>query len=122
MTVSQTAEFLAQTGNGIHQRICASQVRGDVVEATEMLMARLVQSGNTLRVLCDHTKSHDWTWDGASILRTSYDAMLQALYIFHDDAKRDGLARRFLDFRVVEQMKLLRVVDEYSPRFSRWLW
>lgn len=119
MTVAQIFDFYTKTGNTILARVNESQKSDDVVQATNLLMARLVQSGNTLRVLHDNATQHDWRLDGASILRTSYDAMLQALYIFHDSTKCEELARRFLDFRIIEHENLLRLFDKSSTTLSQ---
>jgi hypothetical protein len=118
MTDSEISEFFAQTGNTILARINATNKPRAVVKASEALLGRLVQSGNTLRVLSDNA-GHEWTWDAASIVRTSYDAMLQALYIFHDNAQCEELAMRFLDFRVIEQVKLLRLFEQGLTSVSR---
>lgn len=119
MTDSQIADFLAEKGNGILKRVNESKGTGVVVKAANLLMGRLVQSGNTLRELNDHATNHDWTWDGASIVRTSYDAMLQALYIFHDKSKCEELATRFLDFSIIERVKLPQLFDKDLTALSR---
>ena len=82
-------------------------------------MGRLVESGNTMRELFDHANNHNWVWDGISILRTSFDAMLQAMYILHDPSQSDELARQFLDFQIVEQVRMLRVHDSRTTTVSR---
>ena len=72
-----------------------------------------------MRELSDHANKHDWCWDGVSILRTSFDAMLQAMYILHDPTHSDELATRFLDFHIVEQVKMLTIFDKRSTTLSR---
>ena len=119
MDDSPTIEIWAKTGNEIRAKVIASDKKDDVIEAACMLLGRLVDSGNTLRVLSDHAKQHDWSADGASILRTTYDAMLQALYILADPQERQTRARRFLDFGVVERVKLIHVCDEKRTKASQ---
>lgn len=114
-------DFFCQTGNEILNRVNASLKTGDVLQVATILMGRLVQSGNTLRVLLDHANMHDWVWDGASIVRTSYDAMIQALYIFSGESSPESLARRFLDFKVIEQVRLIHLFDKSTADFARSL-
>jgi len=112
----QTIEYWARTGNEILAKVKASGKQDDVMAASCMLLQRLVNSGNTLRVLNDYAK-HEWSADGASVLRTAYDAMLQALYIL--TAEQQDRARRFLDFGVVEQVKLIHVFDKKRTKASQ---
>jgi hypothetical protein len=118
ITDAQELEFLTIVGNRLAKKVNDSQKPTRTVQAINLLMGRLVESGNTLRVLFDHANDHKWVWDGASILRTSFDAMLQAMYILHDPVLSEELATRFLDFRVVEQVKMLRIFENRSTTIS----
>ena len=109
---------MARIGNGVVFKVNQSTKRDDVVKASHRLLGRLVDSGSTLRILFEHAKQHVWTADGATILRTTYDAMLQALYILNDP-KEHQRARRFLDFSIVEQVKMIRLTDERRTAASR---
>ena len=55
---------------------------------------------------------HDVNPDGATILRSMYDAMLQAVYILKDPAKREERAALFMDFFWIEQERLIRLLDK----------
>jgi hypothetical protein len=119
MNDDEIIEVWARIGNGIIEKLAASEKRDDVVAACHTLLRRLVNSGSTLRILFDHAKKHDATADSATILRTSYDAMLQALHVLADSKQRQHRARRFLDFSIVEQVKLLRLADQRRTAASR---
>ena len=118
---AQHLDFYVYMGNKIARKINAVVKPSPTDEAVHLLMGRLVQSGNTMRELFDHAKDHNWVWDGVSILRTSFDAMLQAMYILCDTAESDKLASRFLEFRIVERVKMLRIYDKGSTTLSRRL-
>ena len=119
MNDDETIEMWARIGNGIIKKLLAADKRDDVIAACHTLMRRLVDSGSTLRILFDNANEHDWTADGATILRTSYDASLQALYILADPNERQQRARRFLDFSIIEQVKLIQLADERRTAASR---
>jgi hypothetical protein len=119
MNDDETIEMWARIGNVIIKKLLAVDKRDDAVAACHTLMRRLVNSGSTLRVLFDNANDHDWTADGASILRTSYDASLQALYILADPKERQQRARRFIDFSIIEQVKLIELADERRTAASR---
>jgi hypothetical protein len=121
MDDDEVLKVLANTGNGILRRVKAAGPTGDVVTAISALAGRIVQGGNTLGCLFRNATDFDWSWDGATILRTIYDAMLQSLYIFHDDKQQDHLARRFLDFRIIEQVKGIRLSDKGNTDMCRQL-
>jgi hypothetical protein len=112
-------ELWARIGNGIVFKVNQSNKRDDIVKASQRLLGRLVDSGSTLRILFEHAKQHDWTADGATILRTTYDAMIQALYILADPKEQQQRARRFLDFSIVERVKILRLADARRTAASR---
>lgn len=117
-TDAEILQFWANAGNEIVARINSATKRDDVVEAIEALMSRIVQSGNSLQCLYDHSK-HDWVWDGAAILRVVYDAMIQGLFILDSDS--DYRARRFLDFDAIEHQRGVQVIDAGETDMARRL-
>ena len=76
-----------------------------------MLAGRLVNSGSSLIVLCTSDLPHEGTFDGAAILRTSYDAMLQGLYIMVVSEQRISRATLYLNFMDVERKKRIELAD-----------
>lgn len=116
----EAIEFWHEAGNEILRRINESGQTGDVVQATNALMGRIVHSGNTLASLYYHAQ-HDWSWDGAALVRIIYDTMIQALYIMHDAGECEVLAQRFLDYAAVEHQKGVRIVDRRETDMSKRL-
>jgi len=120
MTDEEMFNAQARIGNAILSKANATQQTGDVVTAMNTLYERIVSSGNTL-LLLHSTAKHDCTCDAVSILRTIYDTSLQALYIFHDPQQRNDLARRYIDFGIVEKWKMIKIIDEQATDFSKQL-
>ncbi|NQU21375.1 MAG: hypothetical protein HQ567_08840 [Candidatus Nealsonbacteria bacterium] len=118
MDDEQILEFQANTANGIVCRLNASRRDTAVTRAIELLLGRIVGAGNSLRVLHNHAP-HEFDFDGAMILRGIYDAMLQALFILHDPAKRDERAQDYLDFYWVEKEKTIGLFDGNRTYLSR---
>ncbi len=116
----EAIEFWHEAGNVILRRINESGKTGVVVEATNRLMGRIVQSGNSLSTLY-YNAQHDWSWDGAALLRIIYDTMIQALYVMHDPSERDVLAQRFLDYEAIEHRKSVRVIDRRETAMAKQL-
>ncbi|MBA4104463.1 MAG: hypothetical protein C0485_01805 [Pirellula sp.] len=117
-TESESIAFWNGAGNELVSRINVASKRDDVVEAIQALMSRIVQSGNSLQCLYE-ANTHDWTWDGAVILRVIYDAMIQGLFILERDS--DYRARRFLDFAVIEHRRAVQVIDAGETDMTRHL-
>ena len=56
--------------------------------------------------------------DPSTILRSVYDASLQAEYIVHDAAKATDLAQNYLDFQEIERYRLIKALGKYKDEFS----
>lgn len=83
----------------------------DVLGKASCLLAERITDGfrsiHTLRLKA----SHVWLLDGATILRTCYDAMLQLLYIHADQGERTTRAQLFIGYIFIEQHLLLAMAD-----------
>ena len=93
---------------------------GPIAKAVEMILRRLVASGNTLMVLRS-ASPHDYAFDAASILRTNYDVMLQGLYIMEDSAKQEERANLYLDFMCVERVQRIKLMDSSETDLAKYL-
>jgi hypothetical protein len=112
-------EFQARAGNAILARLNAVQRTGDVDTVANAIYSRIVDSGSTLMMLQVNELRHDWKYDAASILRTIYDASLQALYILNDPTRKDELARRYIDFGIIEKVRLMSLFDKQANGFAK---
>jgi hypothetical protein len=101
--------------NSIVEKLNAVAKPDVVTEAVELLLRRIVDAGNSLDVL-RNSAPHDFAFDGAMILRGIYDAMLQALYILNDPAKREQRAYLYLDYYWIERREAIRRIDK-NPTF-----
>jgi hypothetical protein len=108
----------AKAGNEVVDRINAATKRDDIIQAIHDLMGRIVQSGNSLKCLYDHSE-HEWVWDGAAILRVVYDTMIQGLFILESNSQER--ARRFLDFAAIEHRRAVQVIDAGETDMARQL-
>jgi len=107
----QILEDQRTIANGLVTKLKTVHKLGHVAVAIEMILGRIVGSGNSLTIL-HHKSPPDWTFDGASILRNIYDVMLQGLYIMADPAKQDERAKLYLDFMDVERMRRIDLMDD----------
>ena len=62
---------------------------------------------------------HNWAVDGASILRTIYDVMLQGLYIMTNATKRDERAQLFFDYMDIERKRRIDDLDASRTDMAR---
>jgi hypothetical protein len=118
ITDATLSDRLAVVGDSILEKLNALKRTDAVTQTVEGIFGRMVYSGVSLRALLGESK-HDWRCDGASILRTIYDASLQALYILADPAKADELATRYVDFGMVEKMVTIKLFDKRATDMSR---
>lgn len=81
--------------------------RGEVTHTVGHLLNRITRSVESLTLLFRRSAS-DAELDGASILRTVYDAHLQVLYILSDP---EPLAKLYADFFNVEWHKFREMID-----------
>ena len=100
-------------------KLNATQKPDYVLQAMRLISARLVNSGNTLVALYTGNLPYDWTFDGATILRTSYDVMLQGLYIMIDPKQRTQRAKLYLDFMHIERQQRIDLVDRNDTDVAR---
>jgi hypothetical protein len=100
-------------------KLNATQKPDCVLQAMRLISARLVNSGNTLVALYAQKLPYDWTFDGASMLRTSYDVMLQGLYIMIDPKQRTQRAELYLDFMHIERQQRIDLVDRNDTDVAR---
>jgi len=110
MIYDEMIEFQAITANAIRKKLNGARRESSVTKAVELLLDRIVGAGNSLRVLREHAP-HDFTFDGAMILRGIYDTMLQALYILSDPQNQESRARQYLDYSCVEKHNALDLFD-----------
>lgn len=83
-----------------------------VAESSHHLFKRILKGVRTLHVLLEHAQPDDWAVDGAVILRTIHDAMLQLLWLLHDPAQRKHRAGLYLDYFYVEKLLMLAAIGE----------
>lgn len=100
-------------------KLKATQKPDYVLQAMRLISDRLVDSANTLVALYAQKLPFDWTFDGASILRTSYDVMLQGLYIMIDPKQRTQRAKLYLDFMHIERQQRIDLVDRNDTDLAR---
>ncbi len=114
----QLMAWLSTTGNEILKKINETKKNGDTSSACDALYHRIVLSGNTLMLLREQGTQYDWTYDGSSIIRIVYEASLQILYILNDESSGEEIARRYLDFAIIERVKMIRLFDKRATDFS----
>ena len=116
----QILESQRNLANQIFTKLNAVLKPGCIAMSIEMISGRIVGSGNSLAIL--HRDSpHDWTFDGASILRNIYDVMLQGLYIMADPAKQDERAQLYLDFMDVERKRRIDLMDASGTNIAKYI-
>jgi hypothetical protein len=113
MSDDEILDFQTRVANSIVAKLNCARVTSPVTDAIELLLHRLVDGGNSLRLLRDKAQ-HRFEFDGALILRGNYDTMLQALYILQSPATRDARAQLYLDFFWVEKVNSIALFDR-SP-------
>lgn len=104
--------------NGIAERINCDQTECPATEAVQLLIRRILEAGETFRILGEHAE-HDWTLDGCVLLRGTYDAMLQALYIIQSPVDATNRGKRYLDFEWIERHNLFEALGRSSTSFAR---
>ena len=111
-------ECQRKSANGITAKLNAVKTTGPIAIAIEMICSRIVGSGNSLAILYNNSP-HDYAFDTASILRTTYDVMLQGLYIMGDSSRRKERAQLFLEFMDVERMRRIEIMDASGTSLAR---
>ncbi|MEQ1893762.1 MAG: DUF5677 domain-containing protein [Planctomycetota bacterium] len=106
-----------EIGRAIQQHVMAYT---PTTRALEPLQKRMSGTLDTLTALHRFAKN-DWCADGRTLLRTMYDAHLQALYILHDAARADERAQLFLDFRRIEQRAMQKIIERNPTRLAKKL-
>ena len=116
----QILECQREIANGIVTKLNGVKRPGPVARAIEMITRRVVASGNSLAALRNGSP-HDFSFDAASILRTTYDVMLQGLYIIVDPSKREKRSQLYLDFMDVERMRRIELIHDSPTRLANRL-
>lgn len=93
---------------------------GKAAIAVRRLTNRVFMSAETMTILRRYA-DHDWRIDATTVLRTLYDAMLQALYIIDDPENMEFRGELYEGFSAIERYELLRRVEADSSAFSRKL-
>jgi len=88
---------------------------GPTWRALRLLVDRMMRSAENIHRLFD-ISPRDAAMDGASILRTLYDAHLQALYILKEPVGRGKL---YVDFLWVELQEMVRIIEENTTHFGQ---
>ncbi|MEI7836429.1 MAG: DUF5677 domain-containing protein [Planctomycetota bacterium] len=104
--------------NGILAKLNAIEKPGPVTVAIELIVGRLVESGNSLGVL-RRNSPHNYRFDALSILRTMYDVTLQGLFIMADCAEREARAQLYLDFMCVERKQRVDRMDSSGTGLAK---
>lgn len=108
---------------------CEAQVREKVLaalhgipsreaRAARLLYERILETCLTLAALSRFAKN-SWEHDGATLLRTTYDATLQLLYLLHSPEQVRERAELFLGFEVIDWVKGRRLLDASREDLQR---
>lgn len=89
-----------------------------VAEALRLLGGRIVYGMESMWVLRLHSR-HEFRFDAMSILRSIYDAHLQAVYILDDPAQVEARARLYREYFVIEQVEYHRRLENHDSEFAR---
>jgi hypothetical protein len=111
--------FQAETADSILLKINESPKSDCVSEAMNLMVTRLVRSGAVLSFLYTSSLPSDWSFDGASILRTSYDIMLQGLYVMAKPEQQIERAQLYLDFMHIEHWQRINLADRNDTAVAR---
>lgn len=93
---------LAQVRQHVHE--------DSVAKASSLLCKRIVDALGSIYVLRSNA-GPSWNLDGVVILRSTYDATLQLLFMLHDPEKRAERAELYLDFLYIERHNLRKQID-----------
>lgn len=88
---------------------------GPVWRSLRFLVDRIMRSVVNIHRLFD-ASAEDAAWDGAAILRTIYDAHLQALYILKEPETR---GKQYVDYLWVELHQMVCVMEDNSKRLGK---
>ena len=113
----QNVAFAIEIGRAIQEHVTAFT---PTTRALEPFKNRIGGALDTLTAL-DRFANNDWRADGMTLLRTMYDAHLQALYILADPAEADERAQLFLDYRWIEQRRMQRIIERNPTHLARTL-
>jgi hypothetical protein len=111
--------FQAETADSILLKINESPKSDCVSEAMDLMVTRLVRSGAVLSFLYTSPLPSDWSFDGASILRTSYDIMLQGLYVMAKPEQQTERAQLYLDYMHIEHWQRIKLADRNDTAVAR---
>jgi hypothetical protein len=111
--------FQATTADSILLKINESPKSDCVSEAMNPMVTRMVRSGTLLNFLFTSRLPYDWSFDGAVILRTSYDIMLQGLYVMAKPEQQTERAQLYLDYMHIERCKRINLVDTNDTNVAR---
>jgi hypothetical protein len=89
-----------------------------VYSVSRALLARILDTWNTIRVLDEHGRHH-WVWDGDTLLRTQYDAHIQLLWLLQDQSEMETRARDYWDYQWIERFRLRRIIDRSTEPIAR---
>lgn len=113
----QNVAYATEIGRAIQQHV---KTFTPTTRALEPFQKRISGALDTLTVL-DRFAKNDWRADGMTLLRSMYDAHLQALYILQDAAQADERAQLFLDFRWIEQRAMQKLIERNPTRLAKKL-
>jgi hypothetical protein len=81
------------------------------VEATRLLLARIKESYGTILLLARNAQ-HRWQYDGLSVLRCQFDAVVQLLFILSEPRSMRDRAELYLDFIwILKHKRIRRLAD-----------
>jgi len=118
MSDDELLEFDRKTANGIVAKLNAARRDSVVTSAIEVLLSRIVGAGNSLHTLRNYAP-HEYAPDGGMILRGTYDAMIQALYILSDSTEQEARAQLYLDYFWVEKKETIELLDTSPTLFGK---
>src|SRR5437660_474378 len=105
-----TSELVEKLNNSSKKDLTARVLR--------FLLDRASGTAHVLMTLAAHHEGYDYTNDALALLRTIYDASLQALWLVHDSARIAHLTEDFIQFAEIERNKLLEEANRSTTSFA----
>lgn len=91
-----------------------------IAKASSLLSQRIVGALGSIYAL-RLSAGHSWSLDGMVILRSSYDATLQLVFMLHDPEKRSERAELYLDFLWIERHNLRHRIDSSNTEVAEYV-
>lgn len=113
-------ELLEACEAQVRERVLAALhgIQSREARAARLLYERILETCLTLAAL-SRFATNAWEHDGATLLRTTYDATLQLLYLLQSPEHVQERAELFLGFEVIDWVKSRRLLDASREDLQR---